>query len=55
MLEKSAETPAGLKARIMSPGGTTIRGLMTLERNKFKYAVCKAVEASTRRADELGK
>ncbi|MDD5673361.1 MAG: pyrroline-5-carboxylate reductase [Chitinivibrionales bacterium] len=55
MLQDSTVTPAELKARIMSPGGTTARGLMALEQNKFKYAVCKAVEDATKRADELGK
>jgi pyrroline-5-carboxylate reductase len=55
MLDSSGEAPAALKARIMSAGGTTARGLMALEQNKFKYAVLKAIEEATHRADELGK
>lgn len=55
MVAVSNESPAVLKSRVMSPGGTTVSGLLVLEENKFKYAVMKAVAAATQRAEELGK
>ena len=55
MVEQSEENANALKARVMSPGGTTVRGLMALEQNNFKYAVIKAVTEATARAEELGK
>jgi pyrroline-5-carboxylate reductase len=55
MVEESNEDVATLKARVMSPGGTTVKGLMALEENKFKYSVIKAVTDATLRAEEIGK
>jgi pyrroline-5-carboxylate reductase len=55
MVERSEENTHALKARVMSPGGTTVRGLMALEKNNFKYAVIKAVTDAVARAEELGK
>ena len=54
MVKKSNESPAVLKSRVMSPGGTTARGVLALEKNKFKYAVHKAVLDATARSRELG-
>jgi pyrroline-5-carboxylate reductase len=53
MVEKTGEDPAALKAKVMSPAGTTARGIMALEQNNFKYAVMKAVGEATARAKEL--
>jgi pyrroline-5-carboxylate reductase len=55
MVDTSDENVATLKARVMSPAGTTVRGLMALEKNKFKYSVIKAVTEATLRAEEIGK
>jgi pyrroline-5-carboxylate reductase len=55
MVENSDEAVATLKARVMSPGGTTVKGLMALEENNFKYAVIKAVTEASLRAEEIGK
>jgi pyrroline-5-carboxylate reductase len=55
MVDASDEDVATLKARVMSPGGTTVRGLMALEENKFKYSVIKAVTEASLRAEEIGK
>jgi len=55
MILELNETPASLKNIIMSPGGTTVRGLMALEENKFKYAVIKAVLEASNRAEEISK
>jgi len=55
MVQDRDETPAALKAAVMSPGGTTVRGLMELEENKFKFSVIKAVTEAAARAEELGR
>ena len=55
MVEQSGENAATLKSRVMSPGGTTVKGLMALEENNFKYAVIKAVIDAAARAEELGR
>jgi pyrroline-5-carboxylate reductase len=54
MMDISSEDPGALRAKVMSPGGTTSRGILALEQNNFKYAVMKAVMDATKRAEELG-
>ncbi len=55
MARECDESPAALKAAVMSPGGTTVRGLLALEENKFKFSVIKAVTDAAQRAEEMGK
>ncbi len=55
MLDRSGKHPAELKDMITSPGGTTIAGLKILEARAVRGALMEAVEAATRRSEELGK
>jgi pyrroline-5-carboxylate reductase len=43
MVRETAEHPSVLRSKVMSPGGTTVKGLEALERGAFKSAVMSAV------------
>jgi pyrroline-5-carboxylate reductase len=55
MILATGETPAVLRDRVTSPGGTTLAGLKALEENNFARAVVAAVRAATERSIELGR
>jgi pyrroline-5-carboxylate reductase len=47
--------PAGLRAMVTSPGGTTAAGVRVLEERAVRSALIDAVQAATERSRELGR
>ena len=54
MMLETGEHPARLKDRVASPGGTTIAGLHQLEQGRLRACLIAAVEAATKRSEEMG-
>ncbi len=54
LLQSSGMHPAELKDRVTSPGGTTIAGIVALEKSGFRSALIEAVQAASQRSKELG-
>jgi len=55
MVMENQKHPGELKDAVTSPGGTTIAGVHALESGAFRGTVINAVEAATKRSQELGK
>ena len=55
LAKETGKDPYQLKAMVTSPGGTTIAGLKEMEKAGFKGVLFEAVEAATRRSQELAK
>lgn len=54
MLLETTYHPGELKDMVTSPGGTAIAGLHTLEKGGLRTTLIDAVEAATKRSQELG-
>ena len=54
LLQETGMHPAELKDRVTSPGGTTIAGITQLERAGFRAGLIEAVQAASKRSQELG-
>jgi pyrroline-5-carboxylate reductase len=55
LIIESETHPAEFKDKVSSPGGTTIEGVHSLEKGRFRSSTISAVEAATRRSKELSK
>ncbi len=55
MVLDSDKHPAQLRQEVTSPGGSTIAGIASLEKNGFRSALMQAISAAVQRTQELGK
>ena len=55
MIQASGKHPMTLKDEVCSPGGSTIQGVLALEKEGFSHSVEKAVIAGYEKTRELGK
>ncbi len=55
MLENSGDSPDVLIKKVSSPGGTTLKALEKLDEKDFYNSVIEAMDACTKRADELAR
>ena len=53
MVLSTSSHPAVLKDEVCSPGGTTITALDMLEKSGLRTAIMQAVEAATKRCEQL--
>ncbi len=53
-MEVQGESPAALRRKVTSPGGTTEAALHVFEENRFKEKLIAAVASAARRSRELG-
>ncbi len=53
MLTENDETPAELRRRVTSPGGTTQAAIETFEAGGFRELVARAIRAATERGRQL--
>ena len=54
LLQQNGEHPAVERAKVTSPGGTTITALQVLEKEGFQGIIMDAIAAATKKSKELG-
>ena len=54
MVLATGQHPAQLRDAVTSPGGSTIAGVVALERDGFRYATIDAINSALKRNQELG-
>lgn len=55
MCTQKGASPIELRNSVCSPGGTTITGLLALERGGFSVSVIEAIEEAKMKSEEMSK
>jgi len=55
LVRQTNQHPAVLKVQVTSPGGTTAAAMQVIERGGFKSTIIDAIQAGTRKSEELGR
>ncbi len=55
LVQETGKHPAVLRDEVISPGGTTARGVAELDKHAFRSCVAGAVIQAAKRSEELGK
>ena len=55
LMSESKLSPEELRRMVVTPGGTTAAGLAAMEKNKTAEGLIAAVEAATKRGQEMAK
>ena len=55
LLMQSTDSPAELRRKVTSPGGTTVAAIKHMDANQVMLTITDAVKAAERRSKELGK
>jgi pyrroline-5-carboxylate reductase len=54
LLDESPDTPADLRRKVTSPGGTTQAAIQHMEQNQMQETIIAAIQAAEARSKELG-
>lgn len=54
MMSQGGRDPAAVRHQVTSPGGSTIRGVLSLEENRVRWSFARALEISAAKAGDLG-
>ena len=52
---ETGQTPAQIRDKVTTPGGTTIEAIYELERSEIRQALMRAVEAATKKSEKIRK
>lgn len=55
MVSQTKKHPAQLRDEVTSPGGSTIAGVVALEKHGFRYAIISAINKALKKTKKLGK
>jgi pyrroline-5-carboxylate reductase len=54
-LKEKKMSPSDLEDLVITPGGTTIKGIVRMEEGKLKYTIVESIKEAYERAKEISK